>query len=135
MSALEHHDYAEARLSEIRRRGELVREPEVTISKPRPAKPRIVGYYGEVRRVDQVNRLLGAPLFADEVADEITAYENPRQERQRPQVLRGIPVIGGAAGAQPGTDPEQAQTDLWCDCGRGKQPWFRTCKPCHLAKR
>lgn len=130
MSALEHRDFAE----ENRGRLLLKLYPE----RPRPARKQravshleVVALRGETRVVDDVPRRLGA---RDAVREELAAYASG-EATSSAGVLRGIPVVGGAAGVMPQTQPELAQTDLWCDCGRTKKPWFATCDPCRRTGR
>lgn len=133
MSMVEYRDYAE----EHRARLLLKLYPERPQPKPKTKRPVDVPKLlrGETRTVDVVPR--GRARHAADpaaVTEFVTAYLRG-DGKGSAGVLRGIPVVGGAAGVQPGTQPELAQTDAWCDCGRRKQPWRRVCDPCHNAGR
>lgn len=96
--------------------------PATTTPNPKAAQrqPRIVGYYGTVSSVDQVDRRpwRGDPhaveyAIGDIVADYLEPQENEYEDATigNEKLLRGIPAVGRVGGAiwntRPGDDPRR----------------------------
>ncbi len=79
----------------------------------------------EARRLPRF-RPTAQPSIVDLYIEKAVDPSSPAGKR----ALRGIPVVGGTSGTQPGTDPLHAVLDKICGCGKQKLPERARCRRC-----